>query len=90
MDLIGNSNGAIDGSFTDFEALLSDTTLFDLFPEKLEGLAFGPTLANGDLLLLLNNDNDFRDDQFNYIFAFAVDQADLDYAWSVVEPHFRI
>lgn len=77
MDLVGNTTGITD--FADFQALLSDQGLFDLYPEKLEGIAFGPDLEDGRHLLLIGNDNDFRDDQFNYVFAFAVDPLDLAY-----------
>lgn len=42
------------------------------FPEKIEGLAFGPRLPDGRRLLLVTSDNDFRADQPTYIFAFAI------------------
>lgn len=78
LDLVGNANGLIDAaSFAAFKDLLTDTVDWDLYPEKLEGIAFGPDLPDGRRLLLIGNDNDFRDDQPNYIFAFAVDRADL-------------
>ena len=32
------------------------------FPEKIEGLAFGPDLPDGRHLLLVTNDNDFEAD----------------------------
>lgn len=78
MDLVGNSTGIAD--FDDFVSLLTSAATLDLYPEKLEGIAFGPDLADGRHLLLLGNDNDFRDDQPNYVFAFAIDAADLAYA----------
>jgi hypothetical protein len=44
-------------------------------PEKIEGMAFGPDLPDGRLLLLLTVDNDFRADV--PIRVFAVDRDDL-------------
>jgi len=46
-------------------------------PEKIEGLAFGPDLADGRHLLLITNDNDFLAGQPNNIYAFAVSDSDL-------------
>lgn len=47
------------------------------FPEKIEGLAFGPDLEDGRHLLLVVNDNDFIASQPTRIFAFAIDPSDL-------------
>ena len=47
------------------------------FPEKIEGLAFGPDLSDGRHLLLVANDNDFVSTQPTRIFAFAIDGYDL-------------
>jgi hypothetical protein len=47
------------------------------FPEKIEGLAFGPDLADGRHLLIVTNDNDFVPTQANRFFAFAIDRSDL-------------
>ncbi len=47
------------------------------FPEKIEGLAFGPDLADGRHLLLVTSDNDFLATQPTRIFAFAIDHLDL-------------
>lgn len=47
------------------------------FPEKLEGLAFGPDLADGRHLLLVTADNDFVADRPFLVYAFAVPGADL-------------
>lgn len=47
------------------------------FPEKIEGLAFGPDLEDGRHLLLVVNDNDFITNQATRFFAFAIDRADL-------------
>ena len=47
------------------------------FPEKIEGLAFGPDLADGRHLLLVANDNDFVATQPSRIFAFAIDGYEL-------------
>jgi hypothetical protein len=43
-----------------------------LFPDKPEGLAWGPTLPNGNLLLLISSDNDLSDAP-SYLFAYSVD-----------------
>lgn len=42
------------------------------FPEKVEGLAFGPTLPDGRLPLLVTSDNDFKASNPTRIFAFAI------------------
>jgi hypothetical protein len=42
-------------------------------PEKIEGLAFGPDLPDGRKLLLVTTDNDFREDQASWVYAFALD-----------------
>lgn len=47
------------------------------FPEKIEGLAFGPDLPGGRHLLIVTNDNDFNAAQDSRIFAFAIDRTDL-------------
>lgn len=47
------------------------------FPEKIEGLAFGPDLDDGRHLLLVVNDNDFVATQPTRIFAFAIDGYEL-------------
>jgi hypothetical protein len=47
------------------------------FPEKVEGLAFGPDLPDGRRLLLVTSDNDFKADEPSYIWAFAIGKADL-------------
>lgn len=47
------------------------------FPEKMEGIAFGPDLADGRHLLIATNDNDFVSSNANRFFAFAIDSADL-------------
>jgi len=46
-------------------------------PEKIEGLAFGPDLADGRKLLVVTSDNDLKDDVPSHIWLFAVDTADL-------------
>jgi hypothetical protein len=45
------------------------------FPEKIEGLAFGPDLEDGRHLLIVTNDNDFTQTQPSRFFAFAIDPA---------------
>ena len=47
------------------------------FPEKVEGMTFGPDLPDGRRLLLVTTDNDFKSDAETLIYAFAVDAADL-------------
>jgi hypothetical protein len=42
------------------------------FPEKIEGLAFGPRLADGRLTLLVTSDNDFSVTAPTRVFAFAI------------------
>lgn len=46
-------------------------------PEKFEGLAFGPDLADGRRLLLVTADNDFVAAQPFRVYAFAVGRNDL-------------
>ncbi len=47
------------------------------FPEKIEGLAFGPDLPDGRHLLLVTTDNDLEAAEPTYFFAFAIDKEDL-------------
>ena len=47
------------------------------FPEKLEGIAFGPDLGDGRHVLVVSADNDFRATIDNWFFAFAIDPPDL-------------
>jgi hypothetical protein len=47
------------------------------FPEKIEGLAFGPDLADGRHLLIVSTDNDFSSSQPSLFYAFAVQPSDL-------------
>ena len=42
------------------------------FPEKIEGIAFGPKLPDGSRILIVTSDNDFKSDQPTEIYAFAV------------------
>ena len=44
----------------------------DKFPEKIEGIAFGPKLEDGSRVLIVTSDNDFRADQDTEIYAFSV------------------
>lgn len=48
-----------------------------IFPEKIEGLAFGPDFANGDHLLLVTNDNDLITASPSNFYAFRVTPAAL-------------
>jgi len=43
------------------------------FPEKIEGMAFGPDLRDGRRLLIVTSDNDFFPTQASQFYAFAVD-----------------
>lgn len=47
------------------------------FPEKVEGLAFGPDLADGRKLLIVTADNDFVATVPFRVFAFAIEPAAL-------------
>ena len=47
------------------------------FPEKIEGLAFGPDLPDGRRVLVVTNDNDFVSTQDNKFYVFAIDPAVL-------------
>jgi len=47
------------------------------FPEKIEGLAFGPDLADGRRLLIVAVDNDFIADKPILLHAFAIDRGDV-------------
>lgn len=47
------------------------------FPEKIEGLAFGPDLADGRRLLVVAVDNDFVAEKPILLHAFAIDREDL-------------
>ncbi|MFO0863217.1 MAG: esterase-like activity of phytase family protein [Gemmataceae bacterium] len=47
------------------------------FPDKIEGMCFGPTLPDGRRLLLVTSDNDFHSDQPTRIWGFAVPATDL-------------
>lgn len=49
----------------------------DSFPEKIEGLAFGPDLPDGRGLLLVSSDNDFVASRPTVILAFGVDREDI-------------
>ncbi len=71
-----NGAGIEPASFGRFQAALTQTTTFDRFPEKLEGLAFGPLTADGRRTILVSTDNDFVSG-FNEVWAFALDASDL-------------
>lgn len=57
------------------------------FPEKVEGLAFGPDLDDGRHLLIVTNDNDFVPAQPSRFFAFAIDRGEIDYVAQVIADH---
>jgi hypothetical protein len=71
--------GVIPARKTPFIDLLSPK--FELagaqFPEKIEGLAFGPDLADGRRLLVVAVDNDFIVEKPILLHAFAIDREDL-------------
>jgi hypothetical protein len=46
-------------------------------PEKIEGLAWGPDLADGRRMLVVTTDNDLKAEQPSWFWVFAVDAADL-------------
>jgi hypothetical protein len=46
-------------------------------PEKIEGIAWGPKLADGRQSLIVVNDNDFRAEVPNWFWVFAVDAKDI-------------
>src|SRR6185369_11789411 len=47
------------------------------FPEKIEGLAFGPDLPDGRHTLVVTSDNDFIAGNASKLFVFAIDAAAL-------------
>ncbi len=47
------------------------------FPTKIEGLAWGPDLQDGRRVLIVTTDNDMLPGQPSWVWAFAVDRADL-------------
>ncbi|HEY3967802.1 MAG TPA: esterase-like activity of phytase family protein, partial [Planctomycetaceae bacterium] len=55
------------------------------FPEKIEGLTFGPDLPDGRRLLIVAIDNDFVAAKPILLHAFAIDRADLP---GLVKPEF--
>jgi len=60
------------------------------FPEKIEGLAFGPDLADGRHLLLVSADNDFVGTTPSRVFAFALDATLLDYTPQSLHPALSV
>ncbi len=50
----------------------------DDFPAKIEGLTWGPDLPDGRCLLLITSDNDLNPKNASFLYAFAVDRADLE------------
>ncbi len=49
----------------------------DSFPGKVEALCWGPDLPDGSRLLLIASDNDFKDDEPSFIWAFSIPAAML-------------
>ena len=60
-----------------FAELGHDVVIRDVVPEKIEGLAWGPDLADGRHLLYVITDNDLSLVNPTQIYAFAVDDAEL-------------
>jgi hypothetical protein len=61
------------------------------FPEKIEGLAFGPRLPDGRATLLVSSDNDFAPAVPSRIFAFALGAAALPrYEPQVLRPQIDV
>lgn len=50
------------------------------FPEKIEGIAFGPDLPDDRHTIVITNDNDFVAGNPNTFYVFAFDNTDLNYA----------
>ncbi len=81
---------AVNKSATPFLDFTAKTALGAAIPEKIEGMAFGPTLANGLMSLILTNDNDFNTNPAtfsttNNFYVFGIDQADLNYTPQAVD-----
>jgi hypothetical protein len=56
------------------------------FPEKIEGICFGPSLPDGRILLLVISDNDFVETVDTWIMAFAIDKKVLpDYQPQIID-----
>lgn len=79
-----SGNTVTDGAASFEIKPLTKTVFVDLLqagipnmPEKVEGLAFGPDLADGRHLLIATSDNDFEAAHENRFWAFAVDPGDL-------------
>lgn len=61
------------------------------FPEKIEGLAFGPDLADGRHLLLVTSDNDFVGTQDTRVLAFAIERgARPGFAPQILTPALQV
>ncbi|BDI30066.1 hypothetical protein CCAX7_21170 [Capsulimonas corticalis] len=77
------ASGAPDGVIPVHKSLFIDTLdpKFGLakadFPEKIEGIAFGPDLANGKHQLVVTSDNDLIGAQPNHFYVFTFDDSDL-------------
>jgi hypothetical protein len=46
-------------------------------PEKIEGLAFGPRLADGRRTLIVTTDNDLKEMEASWVWVFAFGESDL-------------
>lgn len=82
---------AVNKGATPFLDFTNKTGLGAAIPEKIEGMAFGPTLSDGRLSLILTNDNDFNTgaatfSTTNNFYVFGIDQTDLNYTPQSVVP----
>ncbi len=55
------------------KVLLADLADFGIEPDNIEGISFGPELADGRQSLVLVSDNNFSDTQFTQFLTFGVD-----------------
>ena len=53
--------------------LLLDMTTLGIHIDNIEGVCFGPRLANGNLSLLFISDNNFNKDQVTQLLLFQID-----------------
>jgi Esterase-like activity of phytase/IPTL-CTERM motif len=79
LPLTGLPAGTVAATKTLFIDMLSPT--FGLsgatFPEKIEGIAFGPILSDGRISLIVTNDNDFLTANPNNFYVFAMNASDI-------------
>lgn len=81
---------AVNKGATPFLDFTTKTGLGAAIPEKIEGMAFGQKLANGQQTLILTNDNDFNTNPTtfsttNNFYVFAFDSTDLNYVPQTID-----